>query len=203
MPTPSPAFTERQQRLLEAGVRVVAGTGLRGLTHRAVDVEAGLAQGTCSAYMRTRLALLTRLTEYVVHRLAADIDALTADIEARGVDPDHALRATSAVLSGWLRDPDLLVARMELSLESTRQPDLATLVRAHGERLVAVVAHAVAHAHPAWGPDEVALRAGTLVAALDGVLLRSLREPVEGRARSLDAAVVLLMEQLVAVGPDD
>lgn len=202
MPTPSPGFTERQQRLLEAGVRVVAGTGLRGLTHRAVDVEAGLPQGTCSAYMRTRLALLTRLTEYVVHRLAADIDALTADIEAHGVDPDHALRATSAVLRDWLRDPDLLVARMELSLESTRQPDLATLVRAHGERLGQVVSHAVAHAHPAWGDAEVALRASTLVAALDGVLLRSLREPPDGRAGSLDAAVGLLMEQLVAVAPD-
>ncbi|ROR91690.1 TetR/AcrR family transcriptional regulator [Nocardioides aurantiacus] len=201
MAAPSPGFSERQRRLLEAGVRVVARAGLRGLTHRAVDQEAGLAQGTCSAYMRTRLALLTRLTEYVVHRLAADIDALTADLEAHGVDPDHALRATSAVLRGWLRDPDLLVARMELSLESTRQPELAVPVRAHGERLVHVVEHAVARAHPAWTAQETSLRASTLVAALDGVLLRSLREPPEGRAAGLEAAVGLLLEQLVAARP--
>ncbi len=201
MPSPSPDFTQRQQRLLDAGVRVVAGVGLRGLTHRAVDRESGLPQGTCSAYMRTRLALLTRLTEYVVHRLAADIDDLTADIEAHDVDPAYALRSTSALLSGWLARPELLVARMELSLESTRQPALAALVRAHGERLVAVVEHAVAHAHPEWAPAEAGLRAGTLVAALDGVLLRSLREPRDERAAGLGAAVGLLMDQLVAVRP--
>ena len=57
------AFSPRQEQLLSAGVRVVAHSGLRGLTHRAVDAEAGLPQGSCSAYMRTRLALLTRLTD--------------------------------------------------------------------------------------------------------------------------------------------
>lgn len=201
MPPATPGFSERQQDLLEAGVRVVAVAGLRGLTHRAVDAEAGLPQGTCSAYMRTRLALMTRLTEYVVHLLATDIDALTADIEAHGADPDHTLRATSAVLRDWLGRPELLVARMELSLESTRRPDLATIVRSHGDRLVHVVQSAVARTHPEWSPAETRLRAGTLVAALDGVLLRSLRDPAEQRAAGLDAAVGLLMDQLVPARP--
>lgn len=200
---PSPGFTARQLELLEAAVRVVSDAGLRGLTHRAVDLEAGLGQGTCSAYMRTRLALLTRLTEYVVHALASDIDAVTREIESRPDDPGLALTATSGLLRGWLRRPALLVTRMELSLEATRQADLAALLRAHGERLVAVVQHAVTSAHPDWADDVAALRASTLVAALDGVLLRSLREPGDRRADALDAAVGLLMDALVAVHPDD
>lgn len=201
MPSASPGFTARQQQLLGAGVRVVAGAGLRGLTHRAVDEEAGLPQGTCSAYMRTRLALLTRLTEYVVHALAADIDAVTRDVEARPEDPEHALAATTELLRGWLARPALLVTRMELSLEATRQADLASLLRDHGERLVAMVQHAVTSAHPDWPADDAALRASTLVAALDGLLLRSLREPGARRADSLEAAVGLLVGALVAVHP--
>src|ERR1700712_1306536 len=67
-------FSVRQQGLLSAAVRVVARSGLRGLTHRAVDREAGLPEGSCSAYMRTRLALLTRLTEYVISQFARDVE---------------------------------------------------------------------------------------------------------------------------------
>ena len=39
--------------------------GLRGLTHRAVDRRAGLPEGSCSAYLRTRRALQGALTEHV------------------------------------------------------------------------------------------------------------------------------------------
>lgn len=76
-----PRFTARQSVLLTAAVRVVATHGLRGLTHRAVDREAGLPEGTCSAYMRTRVALLTGLTEFVIARFAEDITELTRRIE--------------------------------------------------------------------------------------------------------------------------
>ena len=57
--TMATTFSTRERVLLAAAVRVLATGGLRGLTHRAVDSEAGLPQGSCSAYMRTRLALLT------------------------------------------------------------------------------------------------------------------------------------------------
>src|SRR6478735_1363909 len=73
MTIPQIPFTPRQQQLLAAAARVVARSGLRGLTHRAVDAEAGLPEGSCSAYMRTRVALLTRLTEYVTSQFARDI----------------------------------------------------------------------------------------------------------------------------------
>ncbi len=46
---PEIRFTARQERLLTGAVHVVARSGLRGLTHRAVDAEAGLPEGSCSA----------------------------------------------------------------------------------------------------------------------------------------------------------
>ena len=66
--TDAPARSARMELLLDAAVRVVAENGLRGLTHRAVDREAGLPEGSCSAYLRTREALVLAVTEYVAER---------------------------------------------------------------------------------------------------------------------------------------
>src|SRR3954451_17005794 len=90
-------FTGRQEQLLTAATHVVARGGLRGLTHRAVDAEAGLPEGSCSAVMRTRLALLTRLTEYVTARFALDIQDLTQRIEDHVGDEGYPLDQTVAM----------------------------------------------------------------------------------------------------------
>ena len=84
--SPRTGLTPRRRELLQAALQVVADEGLRGLTHRAVDRRAGLPEGSCSAYFRTRRALQTALTEYVVGALAADVAAL-AD-ELRGCSGD-------------------------------------------------------------------------------------------------------------------
>ena len=70
------ADSPRRRQLLEAALHVIADEGLRGLTHRAVDRRAGLPEGSCSAYLRTRSALQQALTEYVAATLLADVDLL-------------------------------------------------------------------------------------------------------------------------------
>src|SRR4249919_1710146 len=70
-------LSPRMRQLLDAALVVVSDAGLRGLTHRAVDREAGLPEGSCSAYLRTRHALTTALGEYVAEHLAADVHELT------------------------------------------------------------------------------------------------------------------------------
>ena len=75
-----PELTPRRRELLEAAVHVVADEGLRGLTHRAVDRRAGLPEGTCSAYLRTRQALQVAVTQYVAAALTADVDRLAAEL---------------------------------------------------------------------------------------------------------------------------
>ena len=190
-----PAFSARQDQLLAAAVRVVGHAGLRGLTHRAVDSEAGLPQGSTSAYMRTRLALLTRLTEYVAAHFAADLAELTGRIEEHLDVEGYAAQQTSAMLRSWLQHPELLLVRTELTLEGSRQPAVAKITLAQSERLVAIVEHALLSAGTEQA--QARLRAVTLTASIDGVLLRALREPPERRTDVLGACVELLMGTLV------
>lgn len=48
----------RRTCLLDAAIRVIAGSGVRALTHRAVDAEADLPVGSTSNLFRTRDALV-------------------------------------------------------------------------------------------------------------------------------------------------
>jgi DNA-binding transcriptional regulator YbjK len=191
-------FSMRQVTLLAAAVRVVARGGLRGLTHRAVDHEAGLPEGSCSAYMRTRLALLTWLTAYVSSYFARDIQDLTGRIEEHGRADGYALRETAAMLQSWLREPELLLVRMELSLEGSRQPEIARIGREQAHELADVVEHAMATSGTQHDHEQA--RARTLIAAVDGVLLHALREPAAGRASYVRDSLELLMAALAGLG---
>ena len=186
-------FTARQEQLLSAAARVVARSGLRGLTHRAVDAEAGLPQGSCSAYMRTRVALLTRLTDYVTSRFAEDISDLTRRIERHAAVEGYVVRETVAMLRSWLQDPDLLLVRMELTIEGSRQPAVAEILQVQWVQMVEIVEHAM----EATGGDHTPARARTLLAAIDGVLLRAVRERPQDRARFLRDSLEILMSALV------
>jgi AcrR family transcriptional regulator len=180
---------ERRDDLADAAIGVLAREGLRGLTHRAVDGAAGLAEGTSSYYFRTRAALLQacvdRLTTITVGRVAptpatdatpTTSSALATDqAEARsGSAPgtDGAGPATGmvdracALLERWLGpDRDLLIARYELSLESTRRPELEAALVAGGARVRAAVAAGMRAA----GLDHPEQRANDLVACIDGL----------------------------------
>jgi len=186
-------FTGRQEQLLAAAARVVARGGLRGLTHRAVDAEAGLPEGSCSAYMRTRVALLTRLTEYVTSQFAHDIADLTHRIEEHAGVDGYVVTETVAMLRSWLQDPDLLLVRMELTIEGSRQPAVAEILQVQWVQLVEIVEHAMETTGKAHSP----VRARTLLAAIDGVLLRAVREDPDDRARFLRDSLELLMTSLV------
>lgn len=189
-------FSPRQQVLLAAAVRVVAAGGLRGLTHRAVDSAAGLPEGSCSAHMRTRLALLTRLTEYVTAHFARDIAELARRIEEHAGVEGYAVQQTAAMLRSWLLEPDMLLVRMELSIEGSRQPEIARIGRAQSQELVEIIERAMLTA----GREHGHARAKTLIAALDGVLLHALREAPADRSAYMRDSLELLMEALVGVG---
>ncbi|HEY1174567.1 MAG TPA: TetR family transcriptional regulator, partial [Phytomonospora sp.] len=48
----------RRGLVADAAIALLADKGTRGLTHRAVDEQAGLPQGSTSYYFRSREALL-------------------------------------------------------------------------------------------------------------------------------------------------
>ena len=129
-----PLGADRRDAIADAAIHLVATRGLRGLTHRAVDAEAGLPPGSTSYYLRTRNALLTAC---VNRMLARD---LTRHPGSRRVDAGRWTDATVELLVGMTvglaRDrPDDLVARYELSLEASRQPELRTAIDEGGRQL--------------------------------------------------------------------
>src|SRR3954453_24230164 len=124
-PPTSPARSTRVGVLLTAALHDAAELGLRGLTHRAVDRPAGLPEGSCSAYLRTRKALVLALTQYVANSLAEDVEGLDAELKVCALGEDQAVEAVTGFFMRWLDDRDLLLTRMELSLEAARDPDVA------------------------------------------------------------------------------
>jgi DNA-binding transcriptional regulator YbjK len=159
--------SDRTAVLADAAIDLLADSGMRGLTHRAVDTRAGVPQGTTSAYLRTRRALV----EAVVNRLA-DLDR--RDLAATGVpaairdmtDLDGIATGIAHLLDRWLTtDRRRALARYHCVLAATHHPELRTVL-AHGatSREQARAMMAVAGA---GDPD----RAGDhLVACIDGLL---------------------------------
>jgi DNA-binding transcriptional regulator YbjK len=200
---PSP----RRRQLLEAALHVVADGGLRGLTHRAVDRRAGLPEGTCSAYLRTRQALQHALAEHVAGTLADDVRSLAEELRGCPGDRERVVAATRSLFSRWLAERDLLVAKLELSLQATRDPHLASVLLASRTSLTAVVAGIDGRREPGGdgtGGEATSARAETLVGAFDGILMAALLKPPPERHEFLATAVVELLSALApgAAGPD-
>ncbi|MGD9528474.1 MAG: TetR/AcrR family transcriptional regulator, partial [Pseudonocardia sp.] len=72
--------TTRRETLLDAAVRVLGGRGMRALTHRAVDAEAGVPVGSTANYFSTREALLEAIVEWVSARERANFDEIAQTV---------------------------------------------------------------------------------------------------------------------------
>ncbi|WP_265447845.1 TetR/AcrR family transcriptional regulator [Flexivirga meconopsidis] len=162
----------RQEHLLTCAIAVVGQSGMRGLTHRAVDREAGLPEGTCSVYYRTRLALLTALTDFVAGKLNDDVKQMAAALPDPGGDEgrDAAIAATTDLLLGWSVHPEFIITISELALEAARNPSLSGPITAWREGLTVLVEEIVRRGDS----TEPRRRAEAIVASLDGVVLSAL-----------------------------
>ena len=172
---------------------MVADEGLRGLTHRAVDRRAGLPEGTCSAYFRTRQALQVAVTQYVAAAMAADVDALAAELVECTGDEARAVALTLALFERWLDEREPLVAKLELSLEAPRNPAVAEALAASRTRLVGVVDGLLS---PRGDGSDGDARAEALVASFDGLLIAALQKPQRGRRAFLSGSLALVMHAL-------
>ena len=177
---------------MSAATRVVAEHGLRGLTHRAVDREAGVSEGSCSAYYRTRRALQEGLAQYVASTAAGDVTALTEELRGCGPDDDRKVELTSRLFLRWLQERDVLLARLELELAAARDAELAAVLTEWRTRLVALVAGMASER----GLDDAEQRAEALVASADGILLAALVRPARGRRAFVTSSLERLMGRL-------
>lgn len=157
--TKLPLGGDRRDAIADAAIHLVATRGLRGLTHRAVDAEAGLPPGSTSYYLRTRNALLTAC----VNRM------LVRDLTATSPDPGK-IRLEEllvAMVIGLSQEgADDLAARYELSLEARRQPELQDAIITGGRQLREGLAGMLA----ALGIPDAAEVAWPVAAMMDGLM---------------------------------
>jgi len=189
-----PPATGRRRELLDAALGVVADEGLRGLTHRAVDRRAGLPEGTCSAYLRTKRMLVVALAEHVAATLVADVDRLARELGECDGDEQRAVERTQALFERWLEERELVLAKLELSLEAPRDPAVADVLSAYRSRLVAVVDGMITEA----GKPHSLSRSEALVASFDGLLIAALQKPPAARRVFLSESLSLVLHALTA-----
>ncbi|HYH76041.1 MAG TPA: TetR family transcriptional regulator [Arthrobacter sp.] len=154
---------DRRTELMDAALTVVADKGMKGLTHRAVDAEAGLAEGTTSNYYRNRAALV----EAVLNRLEQlDVELLQNQAPAGPpANADELAGQLAALVLALTREHAALTrARLALSLD---QPEAVT---AGHFRLVGGMEQALG----ALGIPDAAARARDLADYGDGLLLHLL-----------------------------
>ena len=159
--------TDRRTLLADIAIGVLAETGIRGLTHRAVDRAASLPPGTTSAYYRTRQALLTAL----VRRLVALDQAELQGIGERTPAPQSAeeLAAGIVALAGLRLDGEgrrRSLARYACAIESVHHPELREILvpRENAGRRV------VCDFLTARGVADAEARSITLLTCVDGLV---------------------------------
>lgn len=190
-------LSPRRRAILDAATAVVVEQGLRGLTHRAVDRAAGLPQGSTSAYLRTRRALQLALTEHVAGQVGQDVDELLEQIADCTPEDPRTVELVLAMFARWLDERALVLAKVELTMEAARDPELATLLGRERTRIVGVVAEILA----GHGQDQAHDRAEAMMASFDGILLSALLRPVDERRVYLARSLALAMHPLSTAQP--
>ncbi|MFE3197627.1 TetR/AcrR family transcriptional regulator [Embleya sp. NPDC055664] len=162
--SPTPARADRRTLMLDASIRVLASQGLRGLTHRAVQEEAGLPNGSVTYYFKTRdqliLAVIDRmatLDKMYANEITHELMRMTA---VRPIAIDYP-RIARFVREWWNDGRDVQLARLELELAGAREP----LIR---EEMIRCQAEFRGFA------ELVALALGSTNARLDGHVLLAL-----------------------------
>lgn len=164
----------RRRVLADAGLTVLAREGSRGLTHRAVDIEANVPTGTTSNYFRSRDALIEGLVDRIGERLAPTPD----DLERRAAGtPGPALFADYIrdIVRRLTDDRDVTLALFELRLESGRRPELAAVLGAWQRAGFDADVEFNTQAGLPGGRREIAL----FHYAIDGLLLDRLTTPID------------------------
>lgn len=159
--------------IADSALAVLSRGGGRGLTHRAVDAQAGIAGGSTSYYCRRRIDLL-RLAEQRLleldHRDLADVAEMLA---AENPTPRRVAEAIAGLLIDWLSPPKRLrsLARYELFLEAARRPEMHETMAGHLELFVQLAQRVGASTKPRLPYD----RSKRIMLLAEGIMMTSLR----------------------------
>jgi DNA-binding transcriptional regulator YbjK len=176
----------RQERLLDAAITVLGSQGIRQLTHRAVDAEAGLPAGSASNYFKTREALVNAMIVRFADRERASWEALAGMVTPRS--PEE----LAAALAAYVRravGPDRVVtlARYGVFLESALRPDS----RAQLTESAREIRRWGAEWLRSIGAADPELACELLLDAVDGLILHHLAYP--GLTGDLEARLLAMV----------
>lgn len=182
---------ERRSALADAGIRVLAEEGARGLTHRAVDTAAGTPRGTASNYFPTRDDLISALVDRIGQRLTPD-PAVVASHAGRPADRKLFADYLRDVVRRLSADPNVSLALFELRLEAARRPGVAQALGAWRQKAFEEDVAFNERSGLPGGRTEIAL----FHHALDGLMLDHLTAPID-TGLSVDAAIDELVERIL------
>jgi len=119
--------------LLDAAIQVLGKRGMRALTHRAVDAEAGVAAGSAANYFPTREALLEAIVERVSAMERDRFDEVAAACPVTSAELGRAI-------AGWVRDGTsayraLTLARYAILVEAGHNPRIRHQLAQTGSRV--------------------------------------------------------------------
>lgn len=114
---------QRRAELADAGLRILAREGARGLTHRAIDEEAKVPKGTSSNYFRSRSDVIAGMIERIGERLAPD-PTIHRSLASKTPSPELFADYMRDIVARLLGNRDVTLALFELRLEASRRPEI-------------------------------------------------------------------------------
>lgn len=189
--------TDRKTLIADAAIALLGSAGAKGLTHRAVDAQAELPDGSTSFYCRTRsdlLALTLKRHAWIdLQDLQADAEHMARD----GFDRDQFIELLMARLAHWLSPSRRahLVARFQLILMAVSDPSLASTLAEQRQQFL----HGTQAALKRLGVRHPSKVASRLVATVDGILMDHIHA---GGAPLVSVTQRREMLELCLAGPD-
>lgn len=115
-------MADRRTTLLDAALEIVGTQGMRGLTHRAVDLAAGVPAGSTSNLFRTREALVLGIVDRFIVR---EREMLTGPHDRVDASPEGVATALGRFVGRALgADRAVTLARYAILVETAQNPAL-------------------------------------------------------------------------------
>ena len=175
-------MTSLRDRALDVAIELLGTQGLKALTHRRIDVRAGLPPGSTSNYFRTRDALLRGVADAILEREVAGMGATFAPRSA-----GELLDALVALLDRTTEDQRTLTsARLSLFMEASHNPALRETL-GQGR---AILEAALQRALRDLGASDTGASARAIMACAEGLILHRVARHDDSDVRPVLALVV-------------
>ncbi|MFF2776128.1 TetR/AcrR family transcriptional regulator [Streptomyces sp. NPDC058052] len=192
MSTHATSGRERRETIADSGIRIIARDGVRALTHRAVDREAGIPQGSTSYHAKTRIALVELIVDALAARSKADAQELAAALDmtfapGHSLDADALAALITGLVEGLASRRDDMRARYALLLELHDEPQVRAKLTADSD-VHALTRHLTATALTRAGLPSADPYVEDLIALTDALLFHRTAIDATASPRAILAA---------------